>query len=529
MRFLLYLGLLVGTFFMGSCSDFDLDTLTGKERLAGVVDGKKDVVLLCMGSGEKVNKVASLLLDNIPVSWEIKDKKIINYDDGMSTSELEDMIKSENMFFTVILDVRDVVSGKYPVSLFRLLKYYKRDFYLIADENTLEQKKAMLSLVGVYMEPGYYAINYDRVQHYRIFPDNDPHALENMIGKAANSLQKQTFSVASAAGSRAGFIPDAGYNAQMADKEALKQIEVYNRLYAYDKGDMDYAFDSYPYATKDGKPGDVCIDNTWVISAYNFQIYSKNNNCLLSVTNALGSGFSASIKDYTTPKGIDVYAYLWNLMQMASSEVTVHSDGGIFREVSYQPQTVVHGANYTENSFWKVSVAVSPTQLAERPWGAFKASFSKESSTAVSYKTESMSVTCKGNSGNGLYSKRWLFVPGEFYDRGEAFVYEGSGNKHVIDAVQAMTSNYVLEGGWTLRQNYLDHINNSMKLYRQQCIYTLVSDAQPGLVSVTLKDGMKLQKTKVHYNCGIRYGHESVDADVSMSKTVWIDYSTWDN
>lgn len=41
MRFLLYLGLLVGTFFMGSCNDFDLDTLTGKERLAGVVDGKK--------------------------------------------------------------------------------------------------------------------------------------------------------------------------------------------------------------------------------------------------------------------------------------------------------------------------------------------------------------------------------------------------------------------------------------------------------------------------------------------------------
>lgn len=30
-----------GYFFMGSCNDFDLDTLTGKERLAGVVDGKK--------------------------------------------------------------------------------------------------------------------------------------------------------------------------------------------------------------------------------------------------------------------------------------------------------------------------------------------------------------------------------------------------------------------------------------------------------------------------------------------------------
>ena len=292
---------------------------------------------------------------------------------------------------------------------------------------------------------------------------------------------------------------------------------------------MDYGFESYPYATKNGNPSDVCIDNTWVISAYNFQIYSKNNNCLLSVTNESGGGFSASIKDYTTPKGIDVYAYLWNLMQVASSEVTIHSDGRIFREVSYQPQTVVHGANYTENSFWKVSVAVSPTQLEEKPWEAFKASFGKESSTSVSYKTESMSVTCKGNAGKGLYGKRWQFVPGEFYDRGEAFVYEGSDNKRVIDAVQAMTPNYVLNGGWTLRQNYIDHINNSMKLYRQQCIYTLVADAQPGLVSVTLTDAMRLQKTKVHYNCGIRYGHESVDADVAMSKTVWIDFSCWDN
>ena len=55
MRFLLYLGLLVGTFFIGSCSDFDLDTLTGKERLAGGVDGEKDEGLLFMGSGEKVS------------------------------------------------------------------------------------------------------------------------------------------------------------------------------------------------------------------------------------------------------------------------------------------------------------------------------------------------------------------------------------------------------------------------------------------------------------------------------------------
>ena len=530
MKSLLYLWLLVATLFVGACSkNDDPDIPSDKEHFDEVVDEKKDVLLLCMGAGEKVNKVASLLFENIPVSWEIKGKAIRNYDDGMSPDKLGEMIKKENTFFTVILDIKDVVSGKYPASLFRLLKYYKRDFYLIADENTPEQKEAMLSLVGVYMEPGYYAINYDNVQHYRIFPDSDPHALENMIGKAAVSLQQQLSSAVSGAGGRAGFIPDAGYNAQMADKEALKRIEVYNRLYAYDKGDMDYGFESYPYATKNGNPSDVCIDNTWVISAYNFQIYSKNNNCLLSVTNESGGGFSASIKDYTTPKGIDVYAYLWNLMQVASSEVTIHSDGRIFREVSYQPQTVVHGANYTENSFWKVSVAVSPTQLEEKPWEAFKASFGKESSTSVSYKTESMSVTCKGNAGKGLYGKRWQFVPGEFYDRGEAFVYEGSDNKRVIDAVQAMTPNYVLNGGWTLRQNYIDHINNSMKLYRQQCIYTLVADAQPGLVSVTLTDAMRLQKTKVHYNCGIRYGHESVDADVAMSKTVWIDFSCWDN
>ena len=235
MKSLLYLWLLVATLFVGACSkNDDPDIPSDKEHFDEVVDEKKDVLLLCMGAGEKVNKVASLLFENIPVSWEIKGKAIRNYDDGMSPDKLGEMIKKENTFFTVILDIKDVVSGKYPASLFRLLKYYKRDFYLIADENTPEQKEAMLSLVGVYMEPGYYAINYDNVQHYRIFPDSDPHALENMIGKAAVSLQQQLSSAVSGAGGRAGFIPDAGYNAQMADKEALKRIEVYNRLYAYD-------------------------------------------------------------------------------------------------------------------------------------------------------------------------------------------------------------------------------------------------------------------------------------------------------
>lgn len=529
MKFRLYSWLLVAAAtLLGACSKNDLEQ-SEREDMDKVSGLKKDVLLVRMGGDAEVGKIASLLYANIPVSWEIREKTIKNYDEELSLSAFEAAVKNPDLYLTVILNIDDVVSGRYPVSLFRLLKYYKRDFYIVADGDAIRQKPAMLSLAGVYMEPGYYAINYDNVQHYRIFPAADPHALENMIGKAVASQRLRTETERNGIRFTADFIPDAGYNAQMADREALKQIEVYNRLYAYDMGDMDYSMESHPYATKNGVPAPVIIDNAWTISAYNFQIYSKNNNCILNVSNTAGSGFSATIEDYTTPKGIDVYTYLWNLMQEASSEVTVHSDGGVFREVSYQPQTVVHGASYTENSFWKVSVAVSPVQLAERPWQAFKSSFGKESSTAVAYKTESMSVTCRGNAGSGLYGKRWQFTPGEFYDRAEAFTYEGSGNRRVIDVMQAMTSNYVLAGGWTLKQNYLDHINNSMKLFRQQCVYTLEADAQPGLVSVTLTDAMKLQKTKVHYNCGIRYGHESAVAGVSMSKTVWIDFACWDN
>lgn len=309
----------------------------------------------------------------------------------------------------------------------------------------------------------------------------------------------------------------------------MKRIEIYNRIYGYAQGDMNYSIQAVPYKMKEGAAPDVIIDNAWSIDAYNFQIYSKNNNCILSVTNTAGNGFTANIKDYTTPKGANVYAYIWNLMREASSEVTIHSDGGIFREISYQPQTVNHGANYTENSFWKVSVEVSPTQLAEKPWEAFEASFSKESSTDVSYKTLSMDYSCKGQFGSGLYSKLWQFIPGEFYDRAEAFVYETSEGKRWIDAQQAMTPNYVTWGGWTLRQNYLNHINNSMKLQQQQCIYSLEADAQPGVVSVAITDGMDLQKSYVHYNCGIRYGHDSAQADIKMSKMVWIDFRQWNN
>ncbi|MEB3374215.1 hypothetical protein SFC43_16225 [Bacteroides sp. CR5/BHMF/2] len=153
------------------------------------------------------------------------------------------------------------------------------------------------------MEPGYYGINYDNVQHYRIFPSADPYAKDNMIGKGVKSFSRRllTHSVDNLPES---LELDPGYNAQMADKEALKRIEIYNRIYGYAQGDMNYSMQAVPYKMKEGATPDVIIDNAWSIDAYNFQIYSKNNNCILSVTNTAGNGFTANIKDYTTPKGL---------------------------------------------------------------------------------------------------------------------------------------------------------------------------------------------------------------------------------
>ena len=80
----------------------------------------------------------------------------------------------------------------------------------------------------------------------------------------------------------------------MADKEALKRIEIYNRIYGYAQGDMNYSIQAVPYKMKEGAAPDVIIDNAWSIDAYNFQIYSKNNNCILSVTNTAGNQLSAT-------------------------------------------------------------------------------------------------------------------------------------------------------------------------------------------------------------------------------------------
>ena len=364
---MIYMILLFSSILFGGCVRDVIDDVPGTDE--DYAADKKDVVLIRMGTNDaEVKDITSRLFNNIPSSWEIGKKTIVDYDKMKDPeTELNADIKNPKIYMTVILNIDDVISGKYPISLFRMLKFYKRDFYVIATQSTPEQKEEMLSLIGVYMEAGYYAINYDNVQHYRIFPSADPYAKDNMIGKGVASFNQKLLT-RSADTLPEGNDPDPGYNAQMADKEALKRIEIYNRIYGYAQGDMNYSMQAVPYKMKPGAAPDVIIDNSWAIDAYNFQIYSKNNNCILSITNNAGNGFTANIKDYTTPKGANVYAYIWNLMREASSEITVHSDGGIFREISYQPQTVNHGASYTENSFWKVSVSVSPTKLEDKPW-----------------------------------------------------------------------------------------------------------------------------------------------------------------
>lgn len=506
---------------------------TGDDAGGSPEDGPppKDVILVRMGDGSEATDVANRLYKNIPSTWHIGKKSILPYDQiqGDKEARLNELVKDNSIYLTVIVDIDDIQSGKYQISLFENLKYYKRDFYVIATNENPGLQKAMLGLIGVYQAPGYYGINYDNLQRYRIFPAADPAAKDHMIGAGMVSFAHNI--LASSTGKDNGTDPDDPdemYNAQMADKEALKHIEIYDRMYGYAKGDgMDYSVETAEYMMKEGKSPDITIDNHWTIDAYNFQIYSKNNNCIVSVYNSAGSGFSCNVKDYTTPKSANVYAYIWNLMTEASSEVTVHADGNVFREISYQPQTVNHGTTYSESSSWRVSVGVSPFKM-DKPWEAFKASFAKESSTSISYKTATMDLASKGQMGDGLYSKQWQFVPGQFYDKQPAFVYETSDNLRVIDAVQAMTPNYVTWGGWTLRQDYQKHINNSMSLFQQQCIYTLSSDSNPGVISVAIKDGVKLQKTEVHYNCGIRYGHQSSNAGMNVTKMVLIDFGQWD-
>lgn len=213
--------LLFLSLFFGACVQEDI--MDAQEGINGNGQ-RKDVVLIRMGSDDaEVKDITSRLFNNIPTSWEIGKKTIVDYD-KMTEMNFNTDVKNPDIYVTVVLNINDVISGKYPVSMFRMLKFYKRDFYIIATQEVPEQKSEMLALIGVYMEAGYYGINYDNVQHYRIFPSADPYAKENMIGKGGASFNRRLMT-RSANILREGADPDPGYNAQMADKEALKRIE----------------------------------------------------------------------------------------------------------------------------------------------------------------------------------------------------------------------------------------------------------------------------------------------------------------
>lgn len=87
---------------------------------------------------------------------------------GDKEARLNELVKDNSIYLTVIVDIDDIQSGKYQISLFENLKYYKRDFYVIATNENPGLQKAMLGLIGVYQAPGYYGINYDNLQRYRI-------------------------------------------------------------------------------------------------------------------------------------------------------------------------------------------------------------------------------------------------------------------------------------------------------------------------------------------------------------------------
>lgn len=193
---ILYKTLLLASLFFGACVQDDIndDPVANYSN-----EEKKDVVLIRMGTDDaEVKDITSRLFNNIPASWEIGKKTIVDYDKMADPeTELNTDIKNPDIYATVVLNINDVISGKYPVSLFRMLKFYKRDFYIIATGTTQDQKNEMLSLIGVYMEPGYYGINYDNVQHYRIFPSADPYAKDNMIGKGVKSFSRRLLTLLS--------------------------------------------------------------------------------------------------------------------------------------------------------------------------------------------------------------------------------------------------------------------------------------------------------------------------------------------
>lgn len=180
---MIYMIFLFLSIFFGGCVRDVIDDVLGMDE-DYVVD-KKDVVLICMGINDvEVKDIIFCLFNNIFFFWEIGKKIIVDYD-KMKDFEMEFNVDIKNLkiYMMVILNIDDVIFGKYLIFLFCMLKFYKRDFYVIVIQFILEQKEEMFLLIGVYMEVGYYVINYDNVQYYCIFFFVDLYVKDNMIGK----------------------------------------------------------------------------------------------------------------------------------------------------------------------------------------------------------------------------------------------------------------------------------------------------------------------------------------------------------
>ena len=129
---MIYMILLFSSILFGGCVRDVIDDVPGTDE--DYAADKKDVVLIRMGTNDaEVKDITSRLFNNIPSSWEIGKKTILDYDKMKDPeTELNADIKNPKIYMTVILNIDDVISGKYPISLFRMLKFYKRDFYVIA-------------------------------------------------------------------------------------------------------------------------------------------------------------------------------------------------------------------------------------------------------------------------------------------------------------------------------------------------------------------------------------------------------------
>ena len=107
--------LLFSSILFGGCVRDVIDDVPGTDE--DYAADKKDVVLIRMGTNDaEVKDITSRLFNNIPSSWEIGKKTIVDYDKMKDPeTELNADIKNPKIYMTVILNVDDVISGKYPI------------------------------------------------------------------------------------------------------------------------------------------------------------------------------------------------------------------------------------------------------------------------------------------------------------------------------------------------------------------------------------------------------------------------------